>query len=93
MRSHATASVRKWSPLELSIRSVFSRLSSVAEDDIQVNTTIYQLGLDSISAVQVASLLRKCGFAVSAVDVMEHSSCEGLAQVIGTKKQEASGAP
>src|SRR3569833_4002754 len=50
---------KQWSDLESTIRSVFSHLSSVPADHIDLYTTIYQLGLDSINAVQIAALLRQ----------------------------------
>ncbi|KZM27170.1 catalytic [Ascochyta rabiei] len=51
----------KWSDVELVIRDVLSRLSKVPVDNIHPETSIYQLGLDSISAVQIASVLQKRG--------------------------------
>ncbi len=75
-----------WSEAESIIRSVFARLSSTTERDISHDTTIYQLGLDSISAVQVASLLRKRGIEVSAMGVIEHPSCRELARLAGKEK-------
>ncbi|RKU49052.1 Nonribosomal Peptide Synthase (NRPS), variant 2 [Coniochaeta pulveracea] len=73
-----------WSDLELSIRAIFAKLSSASEATINHHTTIYQLGLDSISAVQIASLLRKEGLEVSASDVIQHKTCAKLAQTILT---------
>ncbi|CAK7231570.1 NRPS [Sporothrix bragantina] len=71
-----------WNATESIIRSVLCQLSSVPEDNIRRDTTIYRLGLDSVRAVQVASALRKQGLQVSAVDVMEHPSCMGLADFL-----------
>lgn len=68
-----------WTQTELTIRTVLSQLAGVPEDNIRHDTTIYRLGLDSVRAVQVASVLRKQGLQVSAVDVMEHPSCVALA--------------
>jgi amino acid adenylation domain-containing protein len=69
-----------WSDVELRIRTVLAKLSSVPERKIRRTTTIYQLGLDSISAVQIASLLRKQGLAISASDVVEQKTCANLAE-------------
>ena len=71
-----------WTSTESIIRSVLSQLSAVSEDRIRRDTTIYRLGLDSVRAVQVASALRKQGLQVSAVDVMEHPNCMGLADFL-----------
>jgi amino acid adenylation domain-containing protein len=68
-----------WTTLESQIRHVFVRLSSSRLEEVSSTTTIYQLGLDSISAVQVASALRKEGHRVNAADVMKYLTCLDLA--------------
>lgn len=77
-----TKVVEMWTPTESKIRVVLSQLSGIPEDSIRRDTTIYRLGLDSIRAVQVASVLRKGGLQVSAVDVMEHPSCTAMANFL-----------
>ena len=69
---------KDWTETELCIRAVFSKLSNQKPSQISRQTTISQLGLDSINAVQVASLLRRRGLSVSATDVIEFPSCEKL---------------
>ncbi|OIW25405.1 non-ribosomal peptide synthetase [Coniochaeta ligniaria NRRL 30616] len=69
-----------WSPVESRIRAVLAKLSSLPEQNIRRTTTIYQLGLDSINAVQIASLLRKQGMAISASDVIVQKTCANLAK-------------
>ncbi|KAK3332989.1 non-ribosomal peptide synthetase [Cercophora scortea] len=69
----------EWSATESAIRATLSALSSSDIQRVNRHTTIYQLGLDSISAVQIASMLRKQGFHVSASDVISHTTCERLA--------------
>ncbi|KAH8902109.1 non-ribosomal peptide synthetase [Coniochaeta sp. PMI_546] len=68
-----------WSDVESRIRTVLAKLSSVPERRIRRTTTIYQLGLDSIHAVQIASILRKQGLHISASDVVEQKTCASLA--------------
>ncbi|KAG9899731.1 peptide synthetase, partial [Aureobasidium melanogenum] len=74
-----------WSALELRIRAAFSAVSSAPEDQISRDTTIYKLGLDSISAIQLANRLRKEGLPVQASDVMEGPSCSELASAVQTR--------
>ncbi|OAA59688.1 non-ribosomal peptide synthetase [Niveomyces insectorum RCEF 264] len=74
-----------WNEVESVIRSVFSRLADVPENNIRRDTTIYRLGLDSVRAVQVAAMLRKQGLPVSAVDVMENPNCMDLAHFVATR--------
>lgn len=72
----------EWTELQTKIRQILSSLSATPIQKIRHETSIFQLGLDSINAVQVASLLRKEGLAVSASDVIECQNCARLADRI-----------
>ncbi len=87
------ASAETWSPAESLVRTVLSEISTVPEDHIRRDTTIYRLGLDSVMAVQVAAVLRKRGVPVSAVDVMEYPTCKGLAGLLSTAAKASNAAP
>ncbi|KLU86075.1 gramicidin S synthetase 1 [Magnaporthiopsis poae ATCC 64411] len=76
----------EWISTEGVVRTVLAGLSSTAEAAIGKHTTIYQLGLDSISAVQIAAALRKRQFRLSATDVMEHPTCHRLATFIDSSQ-------
>ncbi|KAH0601902.1 Nonribosomal Peptide Synthetase [Metarhizium humberi] len=78
----------QWSSLEMKIRKVVSKISGVSEAAIRRETTIFQVGLDSINAVQVASALRSQNLPVSSSDVIECSSCSKLASRINQKSEE-----
>ncbi|ORY61727.1 amino acid adenylation domain-containing protein [Pseudomassariella vexata] len=67
-----------WTDEELTVRAVVSKLSRVLESKIGRHTSIYRLGLDSISAFQIAHILNQEGFTVSAVDVLESATCSGI---------------
>ncbi|KAH7139354.1 hypothetical protein B0J11DRAFT_423738 [Dendryphion nanum] len=69
----------KWTETEHIIREQFARLSHTSVEDITPKTSIYQLGLDSISAVQIAAGLRKQNITVIAADVLKHTTCVDLA--------------
>lgn len=71
-----------WSDLERRVCSVFAKLANVSESCIHRDTTIFEIGLDSINAVQIASELRAHGFPVSSSDVVECASSEKLANRI-----------
>lgn len=60
-----------WTDMELNLRQAMSDLSGIPSSRIQRSTTIHQVGLDSIDAVQLASKMRKSGLAISGSDVME----------------------
>jgi amino acid adenylation domain-containing protein len=80
-----------WTDTEMLIRSVLSKLSGTNESFIRRHTTIYHLGLDSISAVQIASQLKKGGLRVTASDIITYNTCEKLAGFVtceGSLNQE-----
>ncbi|RAR05078.1 nonribosomal peptide synthetase 2 [Stemphylium lycopersici] len=79
----SNASETQWSDIGLEVREVLARLSKTSVHAISPETSIYQLGLDSISAVQVASALRARGHSISATDVLRHTTCEDLADHMG----------
>ncbi|KAF3051041.1 nrps [Didymella keratinophila] len=72
----------EWTRIETDIRDVFSRLSRTPVDDVLPETSIYQLGLDSISAVQISAALRRMSYEASASDVLRFNSCIDLAQYL-----------
>ncbi|PNY25589.1 Nonribosomal peptide synthetase [Tolypocladium capitatum] len=71
-----------WTDTERAIQEVLSRLSGVPQAKVFRHMSIFHLGLDSINAVQVASMLRQRGFKLSASDVIECSNCAKLARRI-----------
>lgn len=79
-----------WDPTELKIRDAMSRLSGTPVHSIGHNTTIYQLGLDSISAVQLASMLRKSGVDISASDVLSRPTSAELAMILQSSSRQKS---
>ncbi|KAF1953666.1 hypothetical protein CC80DRAFT_419903 [Byssothecium circinans] len=77
--SESESTSHNWTGTERLIRDAFAKLSNISKDKIFPETTIYQLGLDSISAVQIAGALRKRNFEVNAADVMKYMDCKELA--------------
>jgi ferricrocin synthase len=49
----------EWSPLEKLVREVLAAVSGFPEEHISRKTSLFNLGLDSISSVKVSSMLRK----------------------------------
>lgn len=77
------ATQEQWSDSEKTVRAVFSGISKSKAASISRHMTIFQLGLDSINAVQVAASLRKAGYpAATAMDVLENPTCSSLAAKI-----------
>ncbi|KAH0522879.1 hypothetical protein TsFJ059_006666 [Trichoderma semiorbis] len=78
----------EWTELQKQIRQVLSSLSGIPIQKIHPETSIFRLGLDSINAVQVAAMLRRKGFTVSASDVIECQSCVKLADRISAVSKD-----
>lgn len=76
-----------WSSTELDIRDAYSAISGTPPERIAKDTTIYRIGLDSISAIQIASHLRKKGFGLNSGDILENPSCAELASAIQSRTQ------
>ncbi|EHK26839.1 putative non-ribosomal peptide synthetase [Trichoderma virens Gv29-8] len=83
----------EWTEPEKKIRQVLSSLSGTSIQKIHPETSIFQLGLDSINAVQVAAMLRREGFVVSASDVIECQNCTRLAQRISQTSEDSETTP
>ncbi|KAK9351537.1 hypothetical protein V1523DRAFT_427948 [Lipomyces doorenjongii] len=67
------------------IREVFAAVSGVPTSDIRPNTTLYQLGMDSISATQIAYQLKRAGLQFTAIDILKCLTIEQLAKVVKDK--------
>ncbi|TVY93406.1 Hydroxamate-type ferrichrome siderophore peptide synthetase [Lachnellula willkommii] len=63
---------------EMAIRNVISKFTDVPPEKIGRHVSIFRLGLDSISTVQVATRLRKQGHNVMASDILEHPTISQL---------------
>lgn len=69
----------QWTDVESHVREVIARLSRTTLEGILPTTTIYQLGLDSISAVQIAAALRRRGYGLNSGEVMKYLTCVDIA--------------
>ncbi|KAI9791290.1 MAG: NRPS [Peltula sp. TS41687] len=71
----------EWIDVEKSIRKVLSLVSKVPEDQIQKSQTIFHLGLDSISAIKVSSLLRRQSIRLSVSQLLKAATISNMAAV------------
>ncbi len=76
--SHENTSSGTLSAEEKQLQDVISKFTDVPSDKISGDTSIFRLGLDSISAVQVAARLRKDGHNILASDILEHPTISQL---------------
>ena len=79
-----------WSAEETQVRQVFAALTRVEIDRIRKNTSMYQLGLDSLNAAQVAARLRARGLRVDATDVIEGLTPRAIARAARAQSTEKS---
>ncbi|WEW57918.1 hypothetical protein PRK78_003385 [Emydomyces testavorans] len=75
-----TPSAGSWTSLEQEIRSVLSSVANVPEKDITKDTTLFHIGLDSISAIKVSSLLRKSSVILAVSDMLRAGTVQNMAQ-------------
>lgn len=62
---------RPWSVQEEALREILCQYSGVEPSGVSLDTTIFQLGLDSINAVQISGKYHKMGYKISAGDILE----------------------
>ncbi|CBF89140.1 hypothetical protein AN0607.2 [Aspergillus nidulans FGSC A4] len=63
---------------EETIRSVLADVVGISTDDIKPTTSIFNLGLDSLSAIRLASLCRTKGLKVSVGDILQGNTLRGI---------------
>lgn len=73
---------KEWSIVESKIRNVLSLVSGVPEDSIDKEANIFQLGLDSISAIKVAALLKKRSVKLVVSDMLRAGTIEKMALAV-----------
>ncbi|KAJ6123272.1 hypothetical protein N7512_005737 [Penicillium capsulatum] len=82
-----TNASRSWSYQEEALRDILSNFSGVDAEAVLLHTTIFQLGLDSINAVQISAKLRNLGYKISAGDILEAASVENIAALLKTSEK------
>ncbi|KEF63753.1 uncharacterized protein A1O9_01731 [Exophiala aquamarina CBS 119918] len=78
--SSATAS-GDWSLLETRIRDVLAKVSKIDQQQISKSIGFYHLGLDSVSAIRIASLLKKDGVRLPVSEIVKAQTVEKMALV------------
>ncbi|RSL91234.1 hypothetical protein CEP52_014333 [Fusarium oligoseptatum] len=63
--------VEDWDHISIEIREVLHQVSNVPIPSIKLSDSLYHLGLDSISAIKVSSLLRKRGLNLRPQDLIK----------------------
>ncbi|KGO64994.1 AMP-dependent synthetase/ligase [Penicillium italicum] len=79
-----------WLPIESKIRKVLSIASGVPENSIDKSSTIFELGLDSISAIKVAALLKKQSVKLAVSDMLRAGTIKNMAKAANSNQTELS---
>lgn len=74
------------SPTTLAIVKVFAQISKVALADIKPSTTIENIGIDSISAIKVAAMLRNQDIHLSVSEILRAKTAARMAEELKTKQ-------
>lgn len=80
-----STTVSQSSRVERDLRDIFVGLSGVCAHDIARNTSIFHLGLDSISAIQMSAQLKRAGYSVLPSDILSHPTITELAPLMSAK--------
>lgn len=65
---------------EATIKSVLAEVAGVPVEDIKPATSIFNLGLDSLTAIRIASVCRGKGLKTSVGDILQGNTLRGISQ-------------
>ena len=74
--------------VETKLQTIFAKVLNLAPEDIRLNQSFLHLGGDSISAMQVSSICRSQGFAISVQDIIRAKSITALAANVSVSKAD-----
>lgn len=77
-----------WSEMESTIRNTLAQVSHMEIETIRKTTGIFHLGLDSVSAIKVSSLLRKQGVRLPVSEIIKLQTIENMAAAAQSSKDE-----
>ena len=72
-----------------SIRTVVAEVSGIPVANIADDASIFSLGLDSLSAIQIAAVGRRKGLSLSVADVLQGRTVKAIAQRLPERRSEA----
>ena len=78
----APRAVFAWTRQALHIRHEIAKLAEVAEDEIHADTSIFELGLDSIDAIKLSSRLRRIGITLTVGAIMRSGVIQDMVQFL-----------
>ncbi|KAL2840190.1 hypothetical protein BJY01DRAFT_250105 [Aspergillus pseudoustus] len=80
-KSHESVSEDSEAPThEAIIRSLLAEVTGISLEEIKPGTSIFSLGLDSLSAIRIASLCRGKGLKAGVGDILQGNTVRGISQ-------------
>ncbi|QSZ28506.1 hypothetical protein DSL72_003003 [Monilinia vaccinii-corymbosi] len=76
-----------WSEIELKLRESISVISGLPEENILGDSTIFQLGLDSITVLKLPALLKKHHIELTASEIMKYLTIREIANHLSEKQE------
>lgn len=86
--AHESPNQEEWSSVERNIRNVLSVVSGVPEDSISKKVNLFQIGLDSISAIKVTALLKKQSIRLTVSDMLKAGTIDKMASVANANRAD-----
>ncbi|KAJ3022373.1 hypothetical protein HKX48_006308 [Thoreauomyces humboldtii] len=77
--------VHTWSPIEIAIQGLVADLINIPRDTITPTTSIFQLGMDSLHAIQLSARMLRSDVILSMVDIMQTPTIEGMAKLVESR--------
>ncbi|KAE8320108.1 hypothetical protein BDV41DRAFT_516754 [Aspergillus transmontanensis] len=76
-------------PHETIVKSVLADVSGVPVDSINPSTSIFSIGLDSLTAIRIASICRSKGLRTGVADILQGNTLRGISQRIRPIAEQA----
>ncbi|UZJ52590.1 hypothetical protein CBS101457_001910 [Exobasidium rhododendri] len=81
---------RELTAIEEMVSVIIAEMIDSEGETLEVTAPVSQFGLDSITAIKMASLLRKKGIAVGVVDILQGRTIEGISRRLQERKDNIS---
>ncbi|KAL8708164.1 MAG: hypothetical protein Q9220_006925 [cf. Caloplaca sp. 1 TL-2023] len=75
----------EWTSTELKMKEIVAHMCHISAEDVSKSVSFFQVGIDSITAIQFARRLRESQIECSSADVMRHTCIGALAQYLQTQ--------
>lgn len=83
--NQASEDSTSWSPQESEIRQVIAQVTRTPEDEITKRASIQNLGVDSINAIKISSLLRKKEIKITVSEIVRAGSIDNMNALLHRK--------